>query len=42
MASVSGPFVLLDDARPGGGARLFTGQRRIIETRDPEEVPACL
>jgi para-aminobenzoate synthetase/4-amino-4-deoxychorismate lyase len=42
MASVSGPFVLLDDARDGGRARLFTGLKDVIETRDPEEVTACL
>ena len=29
------PFVLLDDARPGGKARLFTGLREVVETRDP-------
>ncbi len=42
MASLSGPFVLLDDARPGGRARLFTGLRETIETRDPEEIGDCL
>ena len=42
MASVNGPFVLLDDARPGGRARLFTDPGLIVETGDPEEVPACL
>jgi para-aminobenzoate synthetase/4-amino-4-deoxychorismate lyase len=42
MASLSGPFVLLDDARPGGKARLFTGLRETIETRDPEAVVDCL
>jgi para-aminobenzoate synthetase/4-amino-4-deoxychorismate lyase len=35
--------VLLDDARtPGARARLFTGPRGIVETRDPEAVSACL
>jgi para-aminobenzoate synthetase/4-amino-4-deoxychorismate lyase len=42
MASLSAPFVLLDDARPGGRARLFTGLRETIETRDPEEIVDCL
>jgi len=42
MARLSDPFVLLDDARPGGKARLFTGLRETIETRDPEEVAGCL
>jgi para-aminobenzoate synthetase/4-amino-4-deoxychorismate lyase len=42
MASLSGPFILLDDARPGGKARLFTDLRETIETRDPEEIVACL
>jgi para-aminobenzoate synthetase/4-amino-4-deoxychorismate lyase len=42
MASVSGPFVLLDDARPGGTARLFTAPREIVETRDPEAITPCL
>jgi len=42
MASLSGPFVLLDDARAGGKARLFTGLRETIETRDPGAVVDCL
>jgi para-aminobenzoate synthetase / 4-amino-4-deoxychorismate lyase len=42
MASLSAPFVLLDDARPGGRATLFTGLGAVVETRDPAEVPACL
>ena len=42
MASVNGPFVLLDDARPGGRALLFADPSRIIETGDPDEVPDCL
>ncbi|HYI49688.1 MAG TPA: aminodeoxychorismate synthase component I [Allosphingosinicella sp.] len=42
MARLSAPFVLLDDARPGGKARLFTGLRETIETRDPEAVGDCL
>ncbi|HVQ09290.1 MAG TPA: aminodeoxychorismate synthase component I [Allosphingosinicella sp.] len=42
MARLSAPFVLLDDARPGGKARLFTGLRETIETRDPEEIVDCL
>jgi len=42
MASVSAPFVLLDDARPDGKARLFSAPSEIVETRDPEEVRDCL
>jgi len=42
MARLSEPFVLLDDARPGGRATLFSGFREIVETRDPGEVRACL
>ena len=42
MARLSDPFVLLDDARPGGRARLFTGPKEIVETRDHDEVRACL
>jgi para-aminobenzoate synthetase/4-amino-4-deoxychorismate lyase len=42
MASLSAPFVLLDDARPGGKARLYTGLRETIETRDLEEIVDCL
>jgi para-aminobenzoate synthetase / 4-amino-4-deoxychorismate lyase len=42
MASMSAPFVLLDDARPGGRARLFSNPAEIVETRDPRAVRACL
>ena len=42
MASMSGPFVLLDNARPGGRARLFSHPGEIVETRDPGEICACL
>jgi para-aminobenzoate synthetase/4-amino-4-deoxychorismate lyase len=42
MARLSEPFVLLDDARPGGRATLFAGAREIVETRDHQEVRACL
>jgi len=42
MASLSRPFVLLDDARPGGRALLFTAPAGTIETRDPGEIGACL
>ena len=38
----STPFVLLDDARPGGCALLYSQPARIIETREPEQVRACL
>ena len=36
------PFVLLDDARPGGRAVLYSEPAETIETRDPAEVRACL
>jgi para-aminobenzoate synthetase/4-amino-4-deoxychorismate lyase len=36
------PFVLLDDARAGGGARLYLQPVEIVETREPGEVRACL
>jgi para-aminobenzoate synthetase/4-amino-4-deoxychorismate lyase len=42
MTRLGAPFVLLDDARPGGRARLFTDLRETIETRDPEEIVDCL
>jgi len=42
MTRASGPFVLLDDARPGGRATLYTGLRDLVETRNPAEVKACL
>jgi para-aminobenzoate synthetase/4-amino-4-deoxychorismate lyase len=42
MTRVGGPFVLLDDARPGGRSILYTGLRELVETRDPAEVPDCL
>lgn len=42
MARLSGPFIVFDDARPGGSARLFSEPRHIIQTRDPEPVRACL
>lgn len=42
MASMSQPFVLLDDARPGGRGRLFRSPREIVETRDPGAVRAAL
>lgn len=42
MARLSEPFVLLDDARPGGQATLFTGLGEIVETRGHDEVRACL
>jgi para-aminobenzoate synthetase / 4-amino-4-deoxychorismate lyase len=35
-------FVLLDDARPGGRASLYSEPTGIIQTRDPAEVSACL
>ena len=42
MTRVSDPFVLLDDARPGGRATLYSGLRDLVETRDPAEVEGCL
>ena len=36
------PFVLLDDARAGGRALLYSEPAEIIETRDPDAVRACL
>jgi para-aminobenzoate synthetase/4-amino-4-deoxychorismate lyase len=42
MARLSGPFVLLDDARPGGQALLYTRPLGIVETHDHDEVRACL
>ena len=37
-----GPFVLLDDARPGGETWLHAEPREIVATRDPAEVRDCL
>ena len=42
MARLSEPFVLLDDARPGGRALLYSGLAETVETRDHAEVRACL
>src|SRR6476469_9023606 len=42
MTRARGPFVLLDDARPGGRMTMFAGLRALVETRDPAEVGACL
>ena len=42
MTRVGGPFVLLDDARPGGRSTLYTGLRELVATRDPAEVGDCL
>jgi len=42
MTRVGGPFVLLDDARPGGRTLLYTGLTELVETRDPAEVTDCL
>ncbi len=41
MTSV-GPFVLLDDAREGGVAWLYSEPVGIVTTREPGEVRACL
>ncbi len=42
MTRAGGPFVLLDDARPGGRSILYTGLRETVETREPTAVKACL
>jgi len=44
MIGGGAPFVLLDDARTSGAApaRLYRDPVAIVETRDPEEVHACL
>lgn len=42
MTRASGPFVLLDDARPGGRMTMFAGLRTLVETREPGEVASCL
>ena len=42
MASLTAPFVLLDDAREGGRATLHSEPRAIVETRDFGEVRSCL
>src|ERR1044071_6167088 len=42
MTRPAGPFVLLDDARPGGRMTLFAGPRTLVETRDPAAVNAHL
>ena len=42
MASLSRPFVLLDDARPGGRALLLSEPAEIVETREFGAVRACL
>lgn len=36
------PFVLLDDASPGGGVRLFTGLSGTVEADDPDGVAPAL
>ena len=42
MASLSRPFVLLDDARPGGRALLLSEPAEIVETREFGAVRDCL
>jgi len=39
---MSAPFVLLDDARPGGRALLYSRPGEIVETRDFGAVRSCL
>ena len=36
------PFVLLDEARPGGKAWLYRDPAEIVEAREPEQVRECL
>ena len=38
----SPPFVLLDDARPGGGMRLYRDAVEVVTATDPAAVPAAL
>jgi para-aminobenzoate synthetase/4-amino-4-deoxychorismate lyase len=38
----AGPFVLLDDAREGGAAWLYSDLGEIVTTREPAEIRACL
>ncbi|MDV3458552.1 aminodeoxychorismate synthase component I [Sphingomonas sp. HF-S4] len=38
MALPDTPFVLLDDARPGGGARLFHAPQGVVRADTPEDV----
>jgi para-aminobenzoate synthetase / 4-amino-4-deoxychorismate lyase len=42
MTRPSGPFVLLDDARPGGRALLYRSPLVVVETADFAEVRPCL
>jgi para-aminobenzoate synthetase / 4-amino-4-deoxychorismate lyase len=42
MASLSGPFVLLDDARPGGQAWLYEHPLGLVETSDHGEIRSSL
>ncbi|WCT73152.1 aminodeoxychorismate synthase component I [Sphingomonas naphthae] len=42
MIDCSIPFVLLDDARPDGGARLYTAPSAIITATRASDVPAAL
>lgn len=37
-----GPYVLLDDARPGGIARLYRDPARVLVAREPDEVTGVL
>jgi para-aminobenzoate synthetase/4-amino-4-deoxychorismate lyase len=40
--SLQPPFVLLDDARPGGAARLYEAPVRVVEAWSPDEVRPAL
>ncbi|MDJ0276831.1 aminodeoxychorismate synthase component I [Sphingomonas sp. 2R-10] len=42
MLDATRPFVLLDDARPGGGARLYRAPVRVIRADRVADVPAAL
>jgi para-aminobenzoate synthetase / 4-amino-4-deoxychorismate lyase len=42
VARLNAPFVLLDDCRPGGGARLYSDLVETIAAHAPEEVRPCL
>ena len=42
MIGAGAPFLLFDDARQGGSARLYAAPAAIVETRDPQQVRTCL
>ena len=42
MTRATDPFVMLDDARPGGECFLYMDLQQVVETRDPAEIADCL